>query len=327
MFCTNCGQTIDTDTRFCPSCGSPAEAPVQTPPPPTPPPAAAYVPPAQAAYAPPPQAVAYVPPPQAAAYGPPPPGEAYGQPQPAAYAQPQAAPPERKKISPVVWILLVIGGLFVVGIIAAVLVTGIVVHKVKQAGFDPELLERRPELAFVKLAVAANPDAEIVSIDEGRGIVSIRDKKTGRIVTMNFEQIRKGRISFESEGQHVSIEGRNEGGEGTMTVTTPQGTSQIGTGAIRLPAWLPAYAGATPQGFSSQSADTSSGAFSFKTGDSADRVLQFYESELKKAGFTVEVMRHPAGGMVTGESGTRKAVVNVIADVSGTAVTCTFEDK
>jgi hypothetical protein len=55
--------------------------------------------------------------------------------------------------------------------------------------------------------------------------------------------------------------------------------------------------------------------------------VQFYESELKKAGFTVEVMRHPAGGMVTGVSGTRKVVVNVIADVSGTAVTCTFEDK
>ncbi|MGD0014035.1 MAG: zinc ribbon domain-containing protein [Bryobacteraceae bacterium] len=316
MFCTNCGQTIDTDTRFCPSCGSPAEAPVQAPPPP-------------------PQAAAYVPPTQAASYGQPqaappygqPQAAAYGQPQPAAYAQPQAAPPERKKTSPIVWILLVIGGLFVVGILAAVLVTGIVVHKAKQAGFDPELLERRPELAFVKLAVAANPDAEIVSIDEGRGIVSIRDKKTGKVVTMNFEQIRNGRISFESEGQHVSIEGRNEGGEGRMTVTTSEGTAQIGTGVVRLPAWLPAYAGATPQGFTSQSADTSSGAFAFKTSDSADRVLQFYESELKRAGFTVEVLRHAAGGMVTGVSGTRKVVVNVIADVTGTAVTCTFEDK
>ena len=95
-----------------------------------------------------------------------------------------------------------------------------------------------------------------------------------------------------------------------------------------MPAWLPAYGGATVQGgFSSQTSGGSAGTFSFKTGDAFDKVVEFYKDALQKAGFTVEVMQHPGGALLTGRTGGRTATINVIAEGGGSSVSGTFEDK
>lgn len=250
--------------------------------------------------------------------------------QPAAYAPatPQAAAPARKGLGPVAWVLIIVFGLFALGVVAVGVGGAILWHKVKQAGFDPALIEKKPELAFIKMALTNNPDAELVSIDEDRGIVQVRDKKTGKVITMNFEDIRKGRLSFSDEtGQKVSIEAKGEGDQGSVEVKTNEGTARFGAGAVKLPAWIPAYAGATLQGFSTTEAQGSSGAFSFSTGDSAEKVTAFYEGELKKAGFTVEVTRHPAGATLSGENGQKRVILNALSQGSGSAVSGTFEDK
>ena len=240
---------------------------------------------------------------------------------------PAAGLPAPKKVSPVVWIL---GGCAVLAflVVAAVMIVSfVVVHKVKQAGLDPELLQKHPELAVVKMMVAANPDAELVNIDENRGIVTVRDKKTGKTVTMNFQDIKNGKMSFESEGKKVEMEGHGEGDTGSFTVKTDEGTAKFGAGAVKMPAWLPAYGGASVQGFSSQSAGGSAGTFSFKASDPFDKVIEFYKEALQKAGFTVEVMQHPGGALMTGRTGGRTATVNVIAEGGGSSVSGTFEDK
>ena len=162
---------------------------------------------------------------------------------------PPAGLPAPKKVSPVVWIL---GGcaVLVVLAVAAMMIGGLfIAHKVQQAGLDPDLLQKHPELAVVKMMVAANPDAELVSIDESRGIVTVRDKKTGKTVTMNFEDIKRGKMSFESEGKKVEMEGHGEGDTGSFTVKTDEGTAKFGAGAVKMPAWLPAYGGVSVQGF------------------------------------------------------------------------------
>jgi hypothetical protein len=238
-----------------------------------------------------------------------------------------AGAPAPKKTSPVVWILAGCGVLVV--LIAVVLMVGglFIAHKVRQAGFDSELIQRHPELAAVKMMVAANPNAELVSIDENRGIVSIRDKKTGKVVTLNFEDIKKGRMSLEQDGQKVSIEGHGEGDTGSVVVNSPEGTAVFGGGAVKLPAWFPAYPGAKAQGFSTQGASGSAGGFGFKTSDSPDQVATFYEDELKKAGLRVDVTKHSGGAILSAEAGARKVVVNVMADGSGASVNGTFEEK
>lgn len=254
------------------------------------------------------------PPPMQAAYAPP---------------APQAAPPAGKKgLSPVVWVVIIVFGLFALGVVAVGVGGAILFHKVKQAGFDPALLEKKPELAFIKMALTNNPDAELIEMDENRGIVKVRDRKTGKVVTMNFEDIRNGRLSFSDEtGQKVSIEAKGAGDQGSLEVKTNEGTARFGAGAVKLPAWLPAYAGASPQGFSTEGGQGSAGAFSFKTGDSAEKVAAFYEGELKKAGFTVEVTRHAAGVTLSGENSQKRVTVNALNDGSGAAVSGTFEDK
>ncbi len=241
---------------------------------------------------------------------------------------PAAGMPAPKKVSPVVWIL---GGcaVLVFLVVAALAIGGLfIAHKVKQAGIDPELMQKHPELAIVKMAVAANPDAEIVAIDENRGIVTVLDKKTGKTVTMNFQDIKKGKMTFESEGKKVEMQGQGQGDTGSFTVKTDEGTAKFGAGAVKMPAWLPAYGGASEvQGFSSQTANGSAGTFAFKSSDAADKVIAFYKDALDKAGFKVETMQHPSGAILSGQAGGRKATVNVMTDGSGSSVNGTFEDK
>lgn len=235
--------------------------------------------------------------------------------------------PPPKKISPLVWILLGILGFFAFAVIAITALGFFAYHKAKQAGFDVALLEKKPELAFLKMAVAANPDAELVSIDERRGIASVRDKKTGKVITMNFEDIKKGRFTLEEDGKKVTLAAKGEGDQGSLEVTSNEGTAKFGAGAVKLPAWLPAYTGAKLEGFSTEGTTGSTGGFGFKTSDSADKVATFYDDELKKAGFKVELTKHASGAILNAESGARKAVLNVIADGSGASVNGTFEEK
>ncbi len=239
---------------------------------------------------------------------------------------PAGAPP-RKKTSPVVWILLGVAGFFVFVIVAVAAVGFFALHKAKQAGFDVSLLQKKPELAILKMAVAANPDAELVSIDESRGVATIRDKKTGKVITMNFEDIRKGRFTLEQEGKKATFTASGSGEQGSVEVTGPEGTTKFGGGAVKLPAWFPAYPGAKLGGFSTEGATGSSGGFGFQTSSSADNVIAFYEDELKKAGLKVEVTRHPAGAILNAESGGRKATVSAITAASGASVNGTFEEK
>ncbi len=253
--------------------------------------------------------------------GPPPP---YGAPVPPGAPMPAPAP---KKVSPIVWILGGCAVLVVLGALAVTLGGLFIFHKVKQAGLDPDLLERHPELAVVKMMVAANPDAELVSVDEDRGVITVRDKKTGKTITANFEDIKNGKFTLESEGKKVEIQGQGQGDTGSVTVKTDEGTAKFGAGAVKLPSWLPAYSGASMQGMSSQSAAGSMGTFSFTTSDASDKVIAFYKDALEKSGLKVETMQHPAGAVLTGEGGGHKATISVMSQGGNSTVNGTFEDK
>jgi hypothetical protein len=206
------------------------------------------------------------------------------------------------------WILLGCGGLILLIIVLLVALVGFGWYKAKQAGLDPELIRKNPAVAMVKMAIAANPDAELVSIDEGRGIVTVRDKKTGKTVTLNFEDVKRGRISFEGEGGERAAIG----------------------GAVSLPAWFPSYPGVTPQStYAVSDATSESAGFQFTTRDSPAQVLEFYESGLKKSGLTVSTLKQDQGGMITArdDAEQREATVTVTAGDSGANVIGTFKSK
>ncbi|MBI2680913.1 MAG: zinc ribbon domain-containing protein [Candidatus Solibacter usitatus] len=249
-----------------------------------------------------------------------------------------AAAPPRKGISPIVWILGIIAGIFVLGML--VLIGGglFVAHKVKQAGFDPALWQRNPGVAAAKMLAATNPDVSVVSVNEREGVITLKDKKTGETVTLNFEDVKNGRISFQGKGnEKITIDAQGDGSTGTLEMKSADGTVKFGSGAAaKIPSWIPSYPASNPQGnFSAQDKDGGeTGSFVFVTKDTPKAVLAFYEQGLKGAGFqiTSNISTQSAGqdgGMLSAEeNGTkRKVVVTVGTSDDGTTANVMFEAK
>jgi len=247
-------------------------------------------------------------------------------------------PPPQKKSNVMVWVLAGCGTFIVLGVIVVFLGGYFVWNKAKEAGLDPELMQKRPALAVAKMMVAANPDVELVSVDDERGLITVKDKKTGKTVTVNLDQAKSGKVTFKGDGkdEEVTINAKGEGDTGSLEVTTKDGSAKFGAGAAaKLPAWLPAYPGATIQGtFSAEGRDGSTGSFNFHTADSIEQVVKFYEDSLKQAGFKVTtntVKQNDAvsmGSVVAEDEGNnRNAFVNVLTDKGERQVTVAFGSK
>jgi hypothetical protein len=160
-------------------------------------------------------------------------------------------------------VLIVVLGFFAI-VVIALIGTGVFVAR------------HGPGYAIAKVIAAANPNAEVVSTDDGAGTITIRDRRTGKTVTMNFDDARHGRFRLEAEdenGKHASLE--------------------LG-GSANVPSWVPLYPGSNPRAvFSargeSDSAAGEGGDFTFATSDPASRVRSFYEDEGRRLGMDVNV--------------------------------------
>jgi hypothetical protein len=233
-------------------------------------------------------------------------------------AETTTVPAAAGKRNPLMWVLVgCLGVMVIAGLIAAA--TGLfVVQKARQAGIDPDLMERNPALAATKMLTAFNSDLEVLSVNEDRGIITVREKSTGKTVTMNFEDVKKGKIVFTDErGEHVDLEARGDGEGGSFTVSSKDGMLKAGS-EWSPPDWLPVYSGARIEsGVNSRSSGEESGAGYLSTGDSIEDVLKFYEEELRNDGFEVSRRMTAADGKnsvgtVTGESDQGKRHVNVV---------------
>ena len=236
-------------------------------------------------------------------------------------AQPAAAggamPPAKRKTSPIVWVLVIVLGLFVLGGIATVAGGLFIFHKARQAGLDPDLIRRNPGLAVGKMLATANPDVEVVNTDDGAGTITVRDKKTGKVMTMSFDEAKKGKITFKEEG------GDNK-----------SATVEFGSSAEKLPSWVPAYPGAKVQGTFSVTGNSSEGeggTYSLTTPDDAAKVLSFYQDKLKAEGLTIALnTTTPDGGMLVAQDEGKKQNLTVIIGKdgqNGTSVNLTFGVK
>src|SRR5712692_533464 len=204
---------------------------------------------------------------------------------PPAPGQP-AAPVPPKKSNALLWILAGIGGFVLLIILVVAAGIFFFVHKAKQAGLDPDLLKKNPALAAAKLAVAVNPDVEMVSTDEGKGEITIRDKKTGKVYSMSFEDAKNGKFTMKENGKEaVTITG---GPGGTVEMKSADGTIKIGGGNVTVPAWVPDYPGSQAQSsFTSQTKDGDASSYQFKTKDPSDKVVKFYADGFKNQGMKV----------------------------------------
>jgi hypothetical protein len=247
-------------------------------------------------------------------------------------------PPPQKKSNVLTWVLVGCGTFVILGVIAVFLGGYFVWNKAKEAGIDPALMEKKPALAIAKMMVAANPDVELVSTDDEKGLITVRDKKTGKTMTVNLEEAQSGKITFKGDdnGEEVSLEAKGDGEKGSLEVKTPEGTAKFGSVSVdKLPDWLPAYPGAELQGtYAAEGKDGESGGFHFVTNDAPNKVIGFYEEGLKRSGMTVNtnILQQNGkvtGGMATGESANKKhtAFINAMVGDQGTQVTVVFTIK
>jgi uncharacterized protein YneF (UPF0154 family) len=204
-------------------------------------------------------------------------------------AQPAVgAPAPKKGTSPLVWILAGCGGLIVITMLVLLVGGYFVAHKVK--GYA-QMAKKNPAMAAAKIMVSVNPDLEIVSEDDDKGTITVRDKKTGEEITMNAEDIKEGRLKFKNKkGEEVTFEGSGESGKEGFKIKTDKGTMAFGNAPAEAPpSWVPSYPGANAVASSKEKTDEGfTGTYSFHTSDSGEAVLAYFEKELKKAGFDVE---------------------------------------
>jgi hypothetical protein len=207
--------------------------------------------------------------------------------------------PTPKKGKALMWTLIGCGGFLALSVIAVVAIGWFGYNKAKQAGFDPDLMQRNPALAAAKIAMMNNPDVEYVSIDESKNTITVKDKKTGKEITISAEKAKDGKIVVLEDGKEkVSIQG---GTDGSAEIKTPEGTFKAGSNSGKLPDWLPQYPGVTIEGtYSVDSTESSGAGFTFTTDDSIEEVIDYYEDALKEEGFKITRSTTNTNGQTTG---------------------------
>jgi hypothetical protein len=247
--------------------------------------------------------------------------------------QPMApAPPPKKGLGPLAWIGIGCGTIFVLGMIALAAGGWWAKRQVDKYADNPAL-------AAAELLVRANPEVEVVEVDREAGTLKIRNKKTGEEITMNAEDAKEGKFTFETKEGKATFETSGTEDGGTVKVTGDDGqvaTFQAGGGAPQnLPSWLPIYPGGMAQGsFDSTSEQERTAAFAVSTQDPADKVLAFYEEKLKAAGLKVEKSTFESGGKSggvlngTSENPQRQVGISVAAGDDGkTQASISFSEK
>ena len=99
---------------------------------------------------------------------------------------------EKKGLSPWAWVAIGCGGLLLVAMIV-MMVGGMFVAK--KVGDFAEDFEENPAAA-AEMLIKMNPDLELVDSDRDAGTMTIRNKEDGEVITVNYEDIEKGKLSF-----------------------------------------------------------------------------------------------------------------------------------
>ncbi len=222
----------------------------------------------------------------------------------------QSGEPVPKKTSPLVWILAGVGGFIVLCMVGCGILGYFAMHKLKEAGFDADLMQKNPNLAMIKMVTAFTPNVEVLNTNDRAGTVTVRDKTTGKTMTYKFDPDKKSMVITGENGEEVKI-----GANATN----------------RMPDWVPVYPGSTPEGsYSVQSTDGSSGSFSFKTTDAASKVTSYYQDQLRSAGFNVTLVSSgDQGGMLSAEDSGKKRTIIITAGASDgtTTASVTVSEK
>ncbi|HLI84990.1 MAG TPA: zinc ribbon domain-containing protein [Bryobacteraceae bacterium] len=236
----------------------------------------------------------------------------------AAGTAPPAASEPRRKSSVLVWILAGILGL---GLVAGAVVFagGLwMAHKAKEAGVDADLFRENPALAIQKLVAAVDPNADVIHTDAADQTVTVRDRRSGKEITLTFDQVKNRDFRLEAddgEDHRALIQAGDDSG-GTV------------------PAEVPVYPGAKVKSSFQVDGDgaKAGGAYEyeFSTPDTPAKILDYYHRTLEKAGMALEMQTHSdEGGMLVAQDPANRRTLRVIVgrDANGATINLTARVK
>lgn len=193
-------------------------------------------------------------------------------------------PPPPKKSTPVwVWILAAVAVLVLLAGIAVV-GTGLFIYKTAKEAAD------HPTATLARLAALANPEMELMSVDEQTGKVTLKERETGKTFTVTVDDIKNGRLEISSDEGKVLL---GNGGE------------------VKAPSWVPLYPGMSRSSLmSAQTVESDIGTISILAKEDHSAVRAWYEEQLATGGFTVT-----------------STIASGIGETQGGAITATRQDE
>lgn len=226
-------------------------------------------------------------------------------PPPPATPPPPPPPPAKGGNRTLIIVLCIIGGILVLigGCVATC--TYVVSKKAKQYTREAQ---KNPQLAAISLAASLHPDIQIVSKDEAAGKITLRNKKTGEVVTLDthdlssgnmsraMEQFAKGMkppagsartVAREPESAPSAAEPPPEEKPAEARISPARAAAQAAV-MKKFPRFIPAYRGGKTLEASLQTImGNTIGNYVFATDDPGEAVADFYEKALTDAGFTI----------------------------------------
>jgi hypothetical protein len=242
----------------------------------------------------------------------------------------------KKGLSPLAWVGIGCGVLVLLGIIVTVAGVGFLGFKAKQFG---ESMEEKPVETSARLYARVNPDIEFVSADEANRTVVFRNVETGEEVTLDASDMEQGNFKWKVGDEEMEISAQEgEGGSGTVTVRKGDEVAtygKTGQGSEGVPGWVPVFDNSEVDVvYASEGTAGNSGAYTIKTTESVEAVLDYYQKTLEEAGFTVERQKMSFGGsgpqgLVTGKKADERRTVNVTmtSEGGGAQGMVQFEEK
>ena len=237
------------------------------------------------------------------------------------------------------------GGLIVIILIVGFIFVGKACNMVQEYAGD---ISKNPAKAAAMIVLKMNPELEVVSTDDTKNEATIKIKKTGETYTMSFDDIANGKLTMrDSTGQEISIDGSKAGSEGKIVIKGKDGEEAVidgssaqsgqmkikskdgevtigGASVSDLPAWVPVYPGAASNqggGMRNEKDGAVNGAIVLESADPVAKIKEFYEAQLKTAGFKVESNEISADGKQTiilnGTNDSTTSKVNVMASTDG----------
>ena len=195
-------------------------------------------------------------------------------------------------------------GCGVIALLAVAIIGGTVWWGARKASSFVEELSTNPAAA-AEMIIKMHPEVDHVSTDQDNRTITVKNKKSGDLVTLNFEDIENGKFSIQgADGEDSFSIDSNSATDGITIRSGKDGEVKIGGAAdlSDVPTWVPVY----PNTLKSTTAMTrkspqgkASGMVAFEVADDINTIAEYYRSALEEKGYEVNEQSINANGNVS----------------------------